>query len=303
MGRFDLDGKVALVTGGTRGIGLATARALRQRGAQVTIVGRDAGNTAAVADTLGDGVLGVGADVGDRDAVEHAVAATIDRFGRLDVAVANAGVTARLATVRGMPPEEFEKVVRVNLLGAYYTAHAALPHIIETGGHISLVSSIYAFTQGAFVAPYAASKAAVEQFGRALRVELAPHKASVTVAYFGFVDTDMVRFEVDTDPLGVRGTSLVPWPLNQHLTPDQGAEALVRGIEQRSAQIIAPSQWSVLSVLRGIINPGVDFVMSKLPLISELVAQGDSQKVADSAPDATLELPVNREAARAGRVE
>ncbi|WP_067707971.1 short-chain dehydrogenase/reductase [Nocardia yamanashiensis] len=305
MGRLELNGKVALVTGGTRGIGLATARALRERGARVAIIGRDGENAAKVAASLGDGVLGLGADVGDRAAVELAVAATVERFGRLDVAVANAGVTARLATVRAMPPEEFEKVVRVNLLGAYYTAHAALPHILETRGHISLVSSIYAFTQGAFVAPYAASKAAVEQFGRALRVELAPHRASVTVAYFGFVDTDMVRFEVDTDPLGVRGTGLVPWPLNQHLTPEQGAEALIRGIEQRSAQIIAPSQWSVLSVLRGIVNPGVDFVMSKLPLISELVTQGDSQGVADPAPVDPPERPADRKEAalRGGRVE
>ncbi|WP_067537960.1 short-chain dehydrogenase/reductase [Nocardia crassostreae] len=275
MGSFDLDGRVALVTGGTRGIGLATARALRARGADVTIVGRDPDNAAAVAANVGDGVLGLGADVANREAMRQAVEETVAKFGRLDVAVANAGVTAKLATVRGIRPEEFENVVRVNLLGAYNTAHAALPHILEGRGHISLVASIYAFTQGAFVAPYAASKAGVEQFGRALRVELAPHGASASVVYFGFVDTDMVRFDESTDPLGVRGTSLVPWPLNQRLTPEQGAEALVRGIEQRAAQVVAPRQWEALSLLRGVVNPAVDFVMSRLPLIRDLVKEGD----------------------------
>ncbi len=275
VGSFDLDGRVALVTGGTRGIGLATARALRARGADVTIVGRDPDNAAAVAANVGDGVLGLGADVANREAMRQAVEETVAKFGRLDVAVANAGVTAKLATVRGIRPEEFENVVRVNLLGAYNTAHAALPHILEGRGHISLVASIYAFTQGAFVAPYAASKAGVEQFGRALRVELAPHGASASVVYFGFVDTDMVRFDESTDPLGVRGTSLVPWPLNQRLTPEQGAEALVRGIEQRAAQVVAPRQWEALSLLRGVVNPAVDFVMSRLPLIRDLVKEGD----------------------------
>ncbi|GAB4585854.1 short-chain dehydrogenase/reductase [Nocardia sp. IFM 10818] len=275
MGSFALDGKVALVTGGTRGIGLATAKALQARGAEVTITGRDPENTAAVAASIGNGVLGIGADVADREAIQRAVDETVAKFGRLDVAVANAGVTAKVATVRGMPPEEFENVVRVNLLGAYHTAYAALPHILEGRGHISLVASIYAFTQGAFVAPYAASKAGVEQLGRALRVELAPHGASTSVVYFGFVDTDMVRFDESTDPLGARGTGLVPWPLSQRLTPEQGAEALVRGIEQRAAQVVAPRQWEVLSLLRGVVNPGVDFVMSRLPLIRDLVAQGD----------------------------
>ncbi|MEV6060000.1 SDR family NAD(P)-dependent oxidoreductase [Nocardia asteroides] len=275
MSRYDLRGKVAIVTGGTRGIGFATAQTLLRRGAEVTIVGRSHDDTVEAARRLGAGVLGVGADVADLDAMRGVVEATVDRFGKLDVAVANAGVTARFATVRAMRPDVFENVVRVNLLGAYNTAYSALPHIVENRGHISLVASIYAFTQGVFVAPYAASKAGVEQLGRALRLELSPHDATAGVVCYGFVDTDMVRFEFDTDPLAVRGASLLPWPLNRHLTPDQGAEALVRGIERRAAHVVAPRQWAVMSALRGLVNPGLDYTLSKLPLVAELVAQGD----------------------------
>ncbi|MEU2032679.1 short-chain dehydrogenase/reductase [Nocardia amamiensis] len=275
MSRYDVRGKVALVTGGTRGIGLATARALRERGAEVTVVGLFHDDTVAAAKQLGPGVLGVGADVADREAMQRAVEATVERFGRLDIAVANAGITARFATVRAMQPGVFENVVRVNLLGAYNTAYTALPHIIQNRGHISLVASIYAFTQGVFVAPYAASKAGVEQLGRALRLELSPHGATAGVVCYGFVDTDMVRFEFDADPLAVRGARLLPWPLRQHLTPDEAARALVRGIENRAAQVVAPRQWAVMSALRGLVNPGLDYVLSKLPVVAELISQGD----------------------------
>ncbi|WP_433678294.1 short-chain dehydrogenase/reductase [Nocardia sp. CA-119907] len=291
MSRYDVRGKVALVTGGTRGIGLATARTLQRRGAEVTIVGRSHEDTVAAAKHLGLGVHGVGADVADREAMQRAVEATVERFGRLDIVVANAGITARFATIRAMRPEVFENVVRVNLLGAYNTAYSALPHIIENRGHISLVASIYAFTQGVFVAPYAASKAGVEQLGRALRLELSPHGATAGVVCYGFVDTDMVRFEFDTDPLAVRGANLLPWPLSRHLTPDQGAQALVRGIENRAAHVVAPQQWAVMSALRGLVNPGIDYLLSKLPIVADLIAQGD---VPDRLPGPAVSAPGER---------
>ncbi|MGD0455601.1 MAG: SDR family NAD(P)-dependent oxidoreductase, partial [Solirubrobacteraceae bacterium] len=183
MARYELSGKVALVTGGARGIGFATARALVARGASVVIVDLDADAVAGAAAQLHDTrAVGLAADVTDRGAMQRAVAVAVERFGGLDVVVANAGIAARVATFRAYATETFERVLDVNLMGVYRTVDAALPEIVRRRGHVVVISSIYAFMNGIGEVPYAMSKAAVEQFGRALRVELVQHGASASVA-------------------------------------------------------------------------------------------------------------------------
>jgi NAD(P)-dependent dehydrogenase (short-subunit alcohol dehydrogenase family) len=118
-----------------------------------------------------------------------------------------------------------------------------------------VISSIYAFTNGVGAVPYAMSKAAVEQFGRALRLELSPHGASASVAYFGFIDTEMVHRAIDQDPLANEMLSMFPKALHKRLAPAVAGEAIVRGIERRQARIIRPHRWVVMSVLRGVLGP------------------------------------------------
>ena len=142
--------------------------------------------------------------------MQRAVALTVERFGGLDVVVANAGIASRVASFRAMAPESFERVLDVNLWGVTRTVDAALGEIVRRRGHVVVVSSIYAFTNGMGAAPYAMSKAAVEQFGRALRVELVQHGASASVAYFGFIDTEMVHRAIDRDPLADRMLQALP---------------------------------------------------------------------------------------------
>jgi len=256
MAVYELSGKVALVTGGARGIGFATARALIGRGASVAIADLDPDATARAASQLHDSrALGVAADVTDRGAVQRAVADTVERFGGLDVVVANAGIVSRVATFRAMPTETFQRVIDVDLFGVCRTVEAALPQVIERRGHVVVVSSIYAFTNGVGVIPYAMSKAAVEQFGRALRVELAQHGASASVAYFGFIDTEMIHRAVDADELADTMLKSLPSPLRKRLQPAVAGEAIVRGIERRRPRIIRPRRWTILSVLRGILGP------------------------------------------------
>jgi NAD(P)-dependent dehydrogenase (short-subunit alcohol dehydrogenase family) len=256
MSLYDLRGKVALVTGGARGIGFATARALVARGASVVIVDLDAeASTRAAAQVHDDRALGLAGDVTDRSALQRAVAATVERFGGLDVVVANAGIASRVATFRASSSETFERVLDVNMMGVYRTVDAALPEIIRRRGHVVVISSVYAFLNGVGEIPYAMSKAAVEQFGRALRVELVQHGASASVAYFGFIDTEMVHRGLDRDPLASKMMQSLPKPLRKRLAPSVAAEAIVRGIERRQPRIIVPRRWSVFSVLRGILNP------------------------------------------------
>jgi len=101
------------------------------------------------------------------------------------------------------------------------------------------------------------SKAAVEQFGRALRGELAQHGASASVAYFGFIDTAMTQ-DAFSDPLGIRLKATFPKFLMKKLAPSDAGEAIVSGIERRAARIITPKRWTVYSVLRGVVNPFLD---------------------------------------------
>jgi NAD(P)-dependent dehydrogenase (short-subunit alcohol dehydrogenase family) len=263
MPAYSLSGKVALVTGGARGIGFATAQELVAHGARVVIVDLHEDAVEQAAGRLGADALGLAADVTDRDALDGVVEQVVERFGGLDVLVANAGIASRGATTLAAEPEQFERVIEVNLLGVYRSVRAALPEITRRHGHVVVVASIYAFFNGVGAAPYAMAKAGVEQLGRALRVELKPHGAGASVAYFGFIDTEMVHQAIDADPLADRLMAASPKVLRKRLPPSAAGAAIVRGIERRQPRIIRPRRWTVLSVLRGIVNPLIDAHMER----------------------------------------
>jgi NAD(P)-dependent dehydrogenase (short-subunit alcohol dehydrogenase family) len=277
--RYDLGGRVALVTGGARGIGFATARALRTRGATVAIVDleREAAERAA-SELDAAGGLGLAADVTDRGAMQRVVAQVVEQHGGLDVVVANAGIAPRVATFRAMSSEAFDRVVDVNQHGVVNTVQAALPEILRRRGHVVVIASVYAFVNGVGVAPYAMSKAAVEAFGRTLRVELAPHGASASVAYFGFIDTEMVRRGVDADGAATEMLELAPAVLKKRLQPAAAGEAIAQGIEKRAARIIRPRAWAPMSALRGALNPLLDARMLRDPRTLDLVRAIDARE-------------------------
>jgi NAD(P)-dependent dehydrogenase (short-subunit alcohol dehydrogenase family) len=278
MATFELSGKTALVTGAARGIGFATARALVGRGASVLIADLDAQKAAAAAAQIHDTrAVGIAADVTDRGALQRAVATAVERFGALDVLVANAGIASRPATLRAMAPETVERILDTNLLGVWRSVEAALPEIVARKGHIVLISSIYAFVNGVGTIPYAMSKAAVEQLGRALRLELVPHGASVSVAYFGFIDTEMVHRALDQDPLATEMMSTFPPPLRKRVSPEVAGTAIVAGIEHRSPRIFRPRRWAAVSVLRGIVNPLSDMQLERDARAVALLRQLDDR--------------------------
>jgi NAD(P)-dependent dehydrogenase (short-subunit alcohol dehydrogenase family) len=214
--------------------------------------------------------------------MQRVIATVVEQRGGVDVVVANAGIASRAATVRAMNGEAFDRVLAVNLGGVYNTVITALPQIAERRGHIVVTSSVYAFVNGMGAAPYAMAKAGVEQLGRALRVELTPHGAGASVAYFGFIDTDMVHLAIDADPLADRMKDTLPKVLRKRLTPAQAGEAVAQGIEKRAPRIIAPKRWAAFSALRGIINPLLDSYMVKdaetQAIISDLDGRGDQEQ-------------------------
>lgn len=284
MPAFDPNGKVALVTGAARGIGFETARQLHLRGASVAVLDLDAEQAAEAAERIGPRAIGLAGDVTDAGRMMATVAEVVERLGGLDLAVANAGIAQRnFATVRAISGEEWERVFEVDMLGVWRTARAALPEIVARGGHLVVVSSVYAFANGFGNSPYAVAKAGVESLGRALRVELAPHGASASVAYFGWVDTKLVQ-DAFAQPDAGRVRELSPEWLLKRITPDEAAAGLLRGIEERAPRIFVPKWWRYASALRGLINPLLDRRMESDGKTRALIRDLDAKSVGAGEP-------------------
>jgi 3-oxoacyl-[acyl-carrier protein] reductase len=167
-----LDDKVAVVTGGTKGIGWAIARALLEQGARVVIGARTASDVERTARELGVGARGVACDVRSAEQCARLVATAVDAFGGLDILVNNAGVGV-FAPVEEMPIEEWDRVVETNLNGLFYCSHAAIPHLRARGGgwiiNIGSLAGKNAFPGGA---AYNASKFGLIGFSEALMQEV-----------------------------------------------------------------------------------------------------------------------------------
>ncbi|MDI9901485.1 SDR family NAD(P)-dependent oxidoreductase [Rhodococcus sp. IEGM 1409] len=267
------------MTGAGGGIGAAVAGALHRNGASVVLVDLKLSDVDAVADRLGpDRVLLVHADVTKREQLDAAIAATIDTFGRLDIVFANAGISSGPAalTIRSAEDGVFERVIGVNLLGVWNTVRAALPHILGSGGYVLVTSSTYAYLNGLVNAPYAASKAAVEQIGRALRTELSGTGASAGVLYPGWVATPIADIAFGGDAIA---TSLVsrafPGFLRRPITPEKLSRAVVRGVGRRAPRIQVPGRWIPVSWLRGMVNPVSDFILEHDSEVTRLTAELD----------------------------
>ena len=194
---FDLTGKVALVTGGNSGIGLGMGRALAQAGADVAIWGTNPTKNAAAQAELaewGRNVLALVCDVSDENAVEAAFAETLAVLGRVDGCFANAGVSGRgTKSFLDMSSEEWRRVLRVNLDGAFFTFRTAARHMVERGGGGVLVgtASLAAIEGAPRSEHYAATKGGMISMIRALAVEFARHGVRANAILPGWIETDM----------------------------------------------------------------------------------------------------------------
>ncbi|GHJ02624.1 short-chain dehydrogenase [Streptomyces olivaceus] len=258
MSRVSLQGRVAVVTGAARGVGELLARKLSARGVKVALVGLEPDELKQVAARLhGEGEYWH-ADVTDPEAMARVAVEVKERFGRIDIVVANAGVATGGPFVDS-DPESWRRVIEVNLIGSAVTARAFLPALLETRGYLLQIASLAALTPAPMMSAYCASKSGVEAYAHSLRGEVGHRGVKVGVGYLSWTDTDMVR-GADQDDVMRELRQRLPWPTNKTYPLGPAVERLVDGIERRSAHVYG--QWwlrgmqSVRGYLPAIIGTG-----------------------------------------------
>jgi NAD(P)-dependent dehydrogenase (short-subunit alcohol dehydrogenase family) len=274
--KFDVNGRTVFVTGAARGIGKASAERLHAKGANVALVGLEPERLQENAAALGDRAAWFEADVTDFDALERAVAGTVERFGGIDVAIANAGISyiGALATA---PIEQVERSLAVNLLGVWRTDRAVIGQILQRRGYLLNIASASAIVHAPLMGPYTATKAGVEAMTDALRMESAPSGAAVGCAYFGFIDTDLVKASYATpaaEALNKRSPAFIrnPIPLSRAI------DAIERGVERRSARVWAPRWIGPLLAARGLFQP-----LTERSLLRDEAQLAEAIRLADPA--------------------
>jgi NAD(P)-dependent dehydrogenase (short-subunit alcohol dehydrogenase family) len=251
--RYDVRDKVVLITGAARGIGAEAAQRLAKRGAKVSLVGLEPDLLEQVATGIGPNAAWFEGDVTDWDALRAATDATVERFGGIDVVIANAGI-APFGTVATIDPADFEKTIEVNLLGVWRTVRTVLPHVVARQGYILPIASLAAALHPPMLAHYAATKAGVEAFADSLRAEVRHTGTRVGVAYFSFIDTDMTRDGLDSPSANVLRDA-TPGPFSKTAPLSAAGRAIERGVTHRADKVWAPRWVLPVTWLRGILQP------------------------------------------------
>ncbi|MEU3523815.1 SDR family oxidoreductase [Streptomyces sp. NPDC038707] len=267
MSRVSLEGQVAVVTGAARGVGALLARKLSARGAKVALVGLEEEALKEVSGRLHHESAHWYADVTDHETMSRVAREVKERFGKVDIVVANAGV-ATGGPFADSDPVAWRRVIEVNLIGSAVTARAFLPVLAESRGYLLQIASLAALTPAPMMTAYCASKAGVEAYAHSLRAEVGHQGVRVGVAYLSWTDTDMVR-GADQDEVMRELRQRLPWPSNKTYPLGPAVDRLADGIERRSAHVYG--QWWLR---------GMQGVRGYLPALIGTVGQREMKRFA-----------------------
>jgi NAD(P)-dependent dehydrogenase (short-subunit alcohol dehydrogenase family) len=290
---YDVAGRTVFITGAARGIGAASARRLHAAGANVALVGLEPELLDQLAGELGDRAAAFEADVTDYEALQRAVRETVSRFGGIDVAIANAGISyiGRLATA---PIEQVERTLEVNLMGVWRTDRAVIEQITARKGYLLNIASLAAASHAPLMGPYSASKAGVEALTNTLRAETLPSGARVGCAYFGFIDTDLVRASF-AHPSSQVMTSSLPKFVSTPAPLSDAIDAIEHGVKRRSARVWAPRYVGGALVLRGVLQPLTELQSRFNRLLPNALSLADPARGGLSDQHAKLGVAVDAE--------
>jgi short-subunit dehydrogenase len=237
-----LEGKVAVITGASMGIGEAIAKLFLREGAKVVLCSRDLARTQAAEQRIGDGAntLSVACDVSRRDNVDALVKASVEKFGRIDLFINNAGFGLNDA-VADMGMAELRRMFDTNFFGAVECMQAVVPIMRQQGGgDIVNISSVSGHISTPYMSGYAATKHAMNAVGKAARMELQRHNINVLTVSPGYIATDFVKnMTKGKNPQRV-GSSV-----KYAVTPDVVADATLRGILKRKREVVVPRFYTV----------------------------------------------------------
>lgn len=258
MSRRSLDGQVAVVTGAARGVGELVARKLAARGARVALVGLEPQELKQVSASLRTDTAYWHGDVTDHEAMTRIASEVRDRFGRVDIVVANAGVASG-GPFADSDPDSWRRVIEVNLIGGAVTCRAFLPALIDSRGYFLQIASLAAITPAPMMSAYCSSKSGVEAFAHCLRAEVGHKGVRVGVGYLSWTDTDMVR-GADQDEVMRDLRKRLPWPANRTYPLGPAVDRIVAGIERRSHHVYG--QWWLRGMqgVRGYLPPVIGLV-------------------------------------------
>ena len=260
-------------------MGAATAALLVARGAKVVLVDLEAEPLREVVARLGGAsATSITGDVTELADMEAAVAHAVERFGGIDVVVANAGI-ASYGSVGVVDPAIFRRVIDINITGVFHTVHAALAEVERRRGYVLVVSSEAAYAPAPGLAAYNASKAGVEHFANALRLELGYKGVAVGSAHMSWIDTPMVQEAKQDLPAFREMLDSLPGSLGTTISVERCAEAFVRGIEKRANRVNVPGWVEALRWVKPVLTSKLFDLMSRrdakrqLPLMDQEVAR------------------------------
>lgn len=257
---MDFRGRVALVTGASSGIGRALALELGRAGARVGLVARRRDRLEEVAEAIGPAALVLDGDVTDDAFCAASVNALVDRFGRLDIAVANAGLSMN-ARFEDTEPVVFRRLLDVNYFGAVHLARHALPFLERSGGSLVFVSSVVGKRGFPTRSGYAAAKFAVHGLFESLRAEWAHRGVHVGIVCPGFTDTEIRETALGAD--GRQRSEAGP-TTGRVMTSEQAAHGIVRAIARRRREVVLTSAGKAMVMLNRLLPGLADRVAARV---------------------------------------